>query len=367
MVLEKLKHIPDPTYVQAEPLTDFVTSLFVGAGMPEDEARLCAKVLVDADMNGIDTHGVCYNLDLHYLTGLLNGYINPTPNVRIEYETAGTAVIDADRGMAMIASVKAMELAIEKAKTTGMASVAVNNSSHYGAAGYYARMALEHDMIGYSVSSGGGRVIIPMNARYPWTGTNPMAFAAPADKEPAFVIDMASSMTSYGKVSIAQAFGVDIPEGWAQDANGEPVTDISRRSEAIGQPPLGGTYDQGAHKGTGLAIMADVLGCILPGEPHSGMMPELKRGGRFCHYFQATRIDGFRPAAEFKFDMDDMLRVFREQEQAPNAVGDVMYPGYPDAKYREKRAETGIPLPRHTVEYFKKMADVVNVEFTIPG
>jgi len=365
MVLEKLKHVPDPTFVHQEPLAEFIANLFTAAGMRPNEARLCADVLVDADMNGIDTHGVCYNLDLHYLTGLMNGYINPTPNVKVTYETPGTAVIDADRGMAMIASVKAMELAIEKAKTTGIASVAVNNSSHYGAAGYYARLALKHDMIGYTMSSGGGRVIIPMNARYPWMGTNPMAFAAPAGEEPPFVIDMASSMTSYGKVSIAQAFGVDIPEGWAQDANGKPVTDISKRSEAIGQPPLGGKYDTGAHKGTGIGVMADVLGAVLPGERLSGLMMDDPKGGRFCHYFQATRIDGFRPADEFKSDMDEMLKAFRTQEPSPEAAGDVMYPGYPDSKYVSKRQEQGIPLPRHTVNYFKKMADMLNVDYSI--
>ena len=119
MVLEKLKNIPDPTFVHAEPLTDFITRLFSGAGMPLNEAELCAEVLVDADMNGIDTHGVCYNLDLHYLTGLLNGYINPTPNIEVTHETPGTAVIDADKGMGMIASIKAMQLAIKKAKTQG--------------------------------------------------------------------------------------------------------------------------------------------------------------------------------------------------------------------------------------------------------
>jgi L-2-hydroxycarboxylate dehydrogenase (NAD+) len=365
MVLEKLKHVPDPTYVQEAPLTEFISNLFSAAGMPSDEARLCAEVLVDADMNGIDTHGVCYNLDLHYLTGLMNGYIKSKPNVQVTYETLGTAVVDADAGMGMIASVKAMELAIEKAKTTGQASVAVKNSSHYGAAGYYARLALKHDMIGFSMSSGGGRVIIPMNARYPWMGTNPMAFAAPAGEEPPFVIDMASSMTSYGKVSIAQAFGIDIPEGWAQDVNGNPITDISKRSEAIGQPPLGGDYDHGAHKGTGIGIMADVLGGVLPGERLSGLMMDNPKGGRFCHYFQATRIDGFRPADEFKADMDEMLRAFREQEKSPNAGGEVYYPGYPDKDYVEKRKTEGIPLPRHTVEYFKKMADTLNVAYSI--
>ena len=367
MVLEKLKQVPDPTYVHAGPLTDFVSSLFVAAGMPAAGAQLSAAVLIDADMNGIDTHGVSYNIDHHYLVGLLDGYINPTPDMKVTYETPGTAVIDADRGMGMIAGVMAMELAIEKAATTGIASVAVNNSSHYGAAGYYARQALDHDMIGFSMSSGGMNVIIPLNGRWPWMGTNPMAFAAPADREPAFVIDMASSISSFGKLAIAESFGVDIPVGWAQDANGNTVTDITRRNEVIGQPPLGGTHEQGAHKGMGIGMMADVLSAILPNEPVSGLVPdEDKGGGRFCHYFQATRIDGFRPAAEFKADMDVMLRTLREQESAPGAP-DIQYPGHPDAEYVKKRTETGIPLPRHTVNYFKQMADQLNVAWTIGG
>ena len=367
MVLEKLKQVPDPTYVHAGPLTDFVSSLFAAAGMPAGEAHLCAAVLVDADMNGIDTHGVSYNLDHHYLKGLLDGYINTTPNVRVTYETPGTAVIDADRGMGMVASVQAMELAIEKARTTGMASVSVKNSSHYGAAGYYARQALEHDMIGFSMSSGGRNVIIPLNGRWPWMGTNPMAFAAPAGEEPAFVIDMASSISSFGKIAIAASFGVDIPAGWAQDADGNSVTDITKWGDAIGQPPLGGTHEQGAHKGMGIGMMADVLSAILPGEPVSGLVPdEAKGGGRFCHYFQATRIDGFRPAAEFKADMDVMLKTLREQERAPGGP-EIQYPGYPDARYVEKRTAEGVPLPRHTVDYFKQMATELNVEWTIGG
>ena len=223
---------------------------------------MSAAVLVDADMNGIDTHGVSYNIDHHYLVGLLDGYINPTPDMKVTYETPGTAVIDADRGMGMIAGVMAMELAIEKAATTGIASVAVNNSSHYGAAGYYARQALDHDMIGFSMSSGGKNVIIPLNGRWPWMGTNPMAFAAPADREPAFVIDMASSISSFGKLAIAESFGVDIPVGWAQDANGNTVTDITRRNEVIGQPPLGGTHEQGLRAALvkGLRAFGDLTG-----------------------------------------------------------------------------------------------------------
>ncbi|MCH7734179.1 MAG: Ldh family oxidoreductase [Chloroflexi bacterium] len=366
MVLKKLKEIPNATIVQAEPLTAFVGSLFAAAGMPSPEAVEAAAVLVDADLNGIDSHGVGYNLDLHYLGGLMSGYINATPDIRITHETPSTAVVDADRGMGLLAGIFAMNVAIEKARETGTASVAVPNSSHYGAAGYYARMALEHDMIGMTVSSGGRRVIIPMGGREPWMGTNPFSMAAPADKEPPFVIDMASSVTSFGKVSIAAHLGIKIPEGWAVTEDGQPITDPANSPPAYGQPPLGETHEHGAQKGYGIGMMADILGAILPGEPVSGLLPDNPRGGRFCHYFQAIRIDAFRPADEFKANMDEMLIALRNE---PTAEGydRVMYPGQPEHEAYQERTISGIALPEHTIAYFKQMAAELDVPYTLPG
>ena len=146
MVLKKLKQVNNPTVVQAGPLTEFVASLFAVAGMSAAHATESAKVLVDADLNGIDTHGVCYNLDLHYLAGLLDGYINARPECTVVHETPSTALVDGDQGVSMISGRFGMNLAIEKAKAVGSACVAVKNSSHYGAAGYYARMAVPHDI-----------------------------------------------------------------------------------------------------------------------------------------------------------------------------------------------------------------------------
>ncbi len=366
MVLKKLKEVENATVVQAQPLTDFVGSLFAAAGMRESEAIESAAILVDADLNGIDSHGVSYNLELHYLGGLMSGYINPMPDIRITHETPSTAVVDADRGSGLIAGVFAMNVAIEKARETGTASVAVPNSSHYGAAGYYARMALEHDMIGTTVSSGGPRVIIPMGARDPWMGTNPFAMAAPADKEPPFVIDMASSVVSFGKVSIARHFGIRIPEGWAVTEDGQPITDPANSPQAHGQPPLGVSHEQGAHKGYGIGMMADILGAILPGETVSGLLPDNPRGGRFCHYFQAIRIDAFRPAAEFKADMDEMLIALRNERTADD-YDRIMYPGQPEYDAYQERIVNGIPLPQHTIAYFKQMAAELNVPYTLPG
>lgn len=364
MVLEALHHIKNPTFVQPEPLSEFVANLFHAAGMPHDEAREAADILVDADMHGIETHGVAYNLDLHYLTGLMNGYINPTPNFQVTHETPSTAVFDADRGMGMVACKRAMELAIKKAKNVGVATVVVPNGSHFAAAGYYSRMALEHDMIGLTMSSGGGRVIIPLYGKQPWMGTNPIAFAAPADKEPPFVLDMATSTVAYGKLSIAEEFGLDVLSGWAQDTNGNPVTDMSRRSEVVGQPPLGETHEHGAHKGYGLGMMTDILSGVLSGETISGLMPKNPKGGRFCQYFQATRIDAFRPASEFKAEMDRMLVALRKQPVVDESKS-ISYAGLPEHVAYQERLKTGVPLPQHTVAYFKQMASELDVEYTL--
>jgi L-2-hydroxycarboxylate dehydrogenase (NAD+) len=364
LVLKRLKEIENPTVVQAGPLTGFVGSLLQAAGMREPEAQMASEALVDADLHGIDTHGVGYNLDLHYLTGLTSGYINPRPDTRIVHETPGTATVDADRGIGLVSGQFAMNVAIEKARSVGTASVAVPNSSHFGAAGYFSRMALEHDMIGLTLSSGGARVIIPMGGRDPWMGTNPIALAAPAGEEPPFVIDMATSVVSFGKVSIARHFGVEIPQGWAVTDDGTAITDPANGPRAHGQPPLGETHEHGAHKGYGLGMMADILCAVLPGEPVSGLLPDNPRGGRFCHYFQALRIDAFRPAAEFKANMDEMLRALKAQ---PTVGGyeRVMYPGQPEAEAYEERIRDGIPLPGHTIDYFKRMAGELGVDYTL--
>ena len=363
MVLERLKHVENPTYVRSEPLTDFVASLFSAAGMPADEARQAADVLVDADLNGIDTHGVGYNIEFHYLWGLSSGHINPTSEYRVVHETPSTAVVDADRGMGLVVGQFAMKVAIDKAQVAGSGCVAVPNSSHFGPAGYYARMALPHDMIGVTMSSGGPIVVVPTFGRDPWMGTNPIAVAAPAGSEPPFVLDMATSTVAYGKLAIAAAFGVEVPDGWALDDQGRPLTSFSSTEAIHGQPPLGGTREQGSQKGFGLAMVADILGAVLPGERVSGLV-EGPRNGRFCHYFQAIRVDAFRPVADFKADMDEMLRAI---VKLPTAAGHdrVLYPGLPEHEEYQKRIAGGIPLPENVIAYLKRAADEMGVPYTL--
>jgi len=366
VVLEKLKQVKDPAYIKPDQLTAFVAALFKATGMSDRDARGSAEVLVDADLTGIDTHGVSYNIAYHYIPGLTSGYINPKPDVRVVHETPSTATVDADRAVGMVAGLFAMNVAIEKAAKTGAASVAVKNSSHCAHVGYYARMALKRDMIGIALSANGPRVMVPTHGKDPWMGTNPIAFAAPAGKEPPFVLDMATTVVAAGKLAIARAFGVAAPVGWAQDENAAPVTAMVQGTRVHGQPPLGGTHEQGSHKGYGLGLMSDILCAVLPGEAVSGMLPQLPRGGRFCQYYQAIRIDAFRPASEFKADMDEMLRALRRQPSAPGEPP-VIYPGIVEHEAYQKRLKSGIPVPKHAIDYFKSIAAELRVPYTLPG
>lgn len=366
MVLEQLKQVKEPTYVKPDVLTSFVSALFKAAGMPDQDAAGAAEVLVDADLTGIDTHGVSYNIAYHYMAGLTSGYMNGRPKMRVVHETPATAAVDADRALGMVSGRYAMELAMEKAGRVGMGSVAVKNSSHCAHVGYYARMALKKDMIGIALSAGGLRVMVPTHGKDPWMGTNPIAFAAPADKEPPLVLDMATTVVAAGKLAIARAFGVKVPEGWAQDGDAHPITDVNSVQRVHGQPPLGGTHEQGSHKGYGLGLMNEVLCGVLPGEPLSGLMMDVARGGRFCQYYQAIRIDAFRPAAEFKSYMDKMLRSLREQPSAPGQPP-VIYPGVPEHEMRAKRMKQGVPVPRHAIDYFRSIAAELKVPYTLDG
>ncbi len=253
--------------------------------------------------------------------------------------------MDGDKGLGILAGRFAMNLAIEKAAKVGTGSVAVLNSKHFAMAQAYPLMAIEHDMTGMSVTSN-GIAMVPTYARDAWTGTNPISFAAPANKEPPFVLDMATTVTAAGKIGIAKQWGVSVPDGWfaPPDEGATPLQPGLSR-----QPPVGLTREMGSHKGWGLAVVVDILAGVLSANGVPGMLPPNAPSG---HYFQAMRVDGFRPAADFKRYMDEMLRSIRNL--APAEGHDrVLYAGLLEWESEQKRRKEGIPLPPWTVEYFR--------------
>ncbi len=215
--------------------------------VPEEDARIAADVLVAADLRGIDSHGVA-RLGSYYVNWIKEGVVRPRPQVRIVAETPATAVIDAGAGLGQPVSYRAMEKAIQKAREVGSGFVTVRNSNHYGIAGYYAMMALEHDCIGLSMTNAGA-LVMPTFGRDAMLGTNPIAVAAPAGDERPFVLDMATSIVTHGKVEVYDRLGKPLPVGWATDETGTPTTDTGRVLENLeqragGSPRYSGTWSR---------------------------------------------------------------------------------------------------------------------------
>ncbi|MCJ7622766.1 MAG: Ldh family oxidoreductase, partial [Anaerolineaceae bacterium] len=253
----------DTVYISADNLRAQIVSILIAVNVPEDHARISADILVMANLRGVDTHGVA-NL-LEYIPMIRSGEYTIPQKIQVLHESESIALMTNGNGLGFVGAYYAMQLAIEKAKKTGVGQIAVNNGRHIGMVAYYPMMALQHDMIGMAVSNG-SRGVRPALGSRPRVGTNPIAFAAPAGKERPFILDMSTSTVAGRKIKMAHFLGVPIPEGWAVDSRGKPITDPPyKRNEEWSQNPLGNTIEQGGHKGYGLAVMIDILAGILSG------------------------------------------------------------------------------------------------------
>jgi LDH2 family malate/lactate/ureidoglycolate dehydrogenase len=341
-------------------LRRFVCTGFEKLGVSRDDAEIAANVLVQADLRGVDTHGVIrFNPHAWYVKWLTEGSMTARPKLRIITENASTALVDGDCGMGMVIGCRAMEMAIEKARSSGVAMVGVRNSRHYGMSAYYAMMALPHDMIGIAMTNA-SRQVVPTFGRAAKYGTNPMCFAVPADKQLPFVLDMATTTAAAGKLEVAARLGKSIPGGWALDENAASTTDPRVAQKARRLLPLGGTRENGSHKGYGLAILVEILCGVLTGTITALNANQDPRG----HFFAAVRVDAFRPAAEFKRDMD---RLIIELKSTPPAEGQerVYVAGEIEFETAQERAEHGIPLHGSVLKGLRQVAEQVGVAYDL--
>jgi len=333
-----------PTFKRydAVELIAFTTRTLVACGMPEADAAIGARVLVDADLMGIDSHGIAH-LATHngYVPGFRAGTVNPTPTIRAVRETASTALLDGDSGFGPLVGYRAMRLALDKAKESGSGSIAVTNSRHFGAAGYYALMAVPEACIGMAMCNAGPWVA-PAGAQKKMIGTNPIAVAAPALHEQPFLMDMATSTVAMGKLEIALREEKPIPAGWALDTAGEPTRDIPAVYREGGLTPLGSALSTSSYKGYALGAMVDVFCGILSGAGYSMMLPRQTRG-LAGHFFSAWQVEAFQPLDEFVQMMDEMQRELREAPPV-KGVERVLLPGQREFETRRERAANGIPL-----------------------
>jgi L-2-hydroxycarboxylate dehydrogenase (NAD+) len=343
-------------------LHSFVQAIFIKIGCSVSDAALAATVLVNADARGIDSHGVAR----------LSGYIrlwqakriNPIPNITITHQTPSTATIDGDAGLGLVVAPFAMQIAIDKAKQVGTGWVAVSNSNHFGIAGHHAMMALENDMIGIAMTNASA-LVAPTFSIEKMLGTNPIAVAIPAGKQPPFVADFATTTAANGKLEILQRKQEEAPLGWVQTAQGEPSTDANILKKDGALLPLGSDREHGSHKGYALGSIVDILSAVLSGASYGPWappfpayipMPNNMPGKGLGHFFGAMRIDAFRPANEFKEHMDNWITRFRNATTVKGHA-EVLIPGDPERMIAEKRMQTGIPLVQAVVKELHVLAN----------
>lgn len=358
-MLERFK-VPeqDRVYVQEERMRRVTVEVFKHAGVSEEGAKASANVLISNDLRGNESHGVSNGLR-RYVSEYNEGKLNARPNFKIERETATTALVDADGALGTEVGPWAMEMAIKKAQTNGMGAVSVHSSGHLAGCGVYAMQAAEADMIGHCMTAGGALQTVPTWGSKPFLGTNPIAYAAPAATMPPFLFDVATTQVANNKIGLARRIGATILPGWVTTKDGEPVL------EEIPAPQtgdyhllhIGGTRENGSHKGFGFALMNEII-C----NGFTGMGPGPVTGTRHGgHFFMAYQIEAFTDLAKFKSDMDLLLK---HAIAIPPSKGfeRVVYAGLLEAEEEEKRRLNGIPYHHEVIEWFESHCAEVGIE-----
>ena len=348
---------------RAEDLIQYVTGVLVRLDVPEEDARVGARTLVHADLMGVDSHGIAhFATSKGYVPGLRAGLINPRAQPHIVHETPSTALFDGDHGLGIVVASKAMDIAMAKAQQVGSGFVAVTNSRHFGMSAHYTLKAVERDMIGIAMTNTVPSVA-PTGGLEKRMGTNPIAVAAPAGEEHPFNLDIATSAVAAGKLELARLNGTDIPHGWAIDKDGNPTTDPYILKKGGMLLPLGSTPTLSSYKGYGLGVMVDIFSGVLSGLGTCRMIDPNTWG--MGHFLGAWRIDAFRPAAEFKAMMDELIRDLRSTKPAPGFER-VLVPGEKEYHTERERRIKGIPLHPNVVGPLIALGEELGVSFPEP-
>ncbi len=355
----------------AESVRAQISSILNAWGMPQDLIATTAEVMVETDLMGFDSHGI--SMLMQYDRKFREGRLKLTNHPRIEHQTVVAARVDAGANLGHAVSVFAMNLAADKAKEVGVGVVSVHNSHHFGAAGYYARIAAERGLIGFVASSARGITVVPTRAAKPVLGTNPLAFSAPTAKNRPFVLDMATSTVAVGKVKVYSFNDKPLPVGWVVDGDGKPVTDaaegfrILMESPLGGLTPIGGTPELSSHKGYGLGMIAHILGACLSGSafaPRDTSKEGPTDPENIGHFFMAIDPATFLPAGAFQADLDEVIDYLRATPPTDPAKP-VLVAGDPEDAERGSRLSTGIPIPDALAEQLKAVCDRAGVGYVL--
>jgi len=357
-------------YISFDIVEEFVLKVLDKAGVPEDDAKIVADVLLQADKFGIDSHGV-NRLKPIYLDRIQEGIQSPVTNFEIVREGPTTAVVDGHFGMGQVIGYRAMKLAITKAKEFGTGIVVVRNSSHYGIAGYYALMAVNENMIGITCTNARPS-IAPTFGVENMLGTNPLTFGIPTDEPFPFLLDCATSITQRGKIELYAREGKQLPKGWVIDVNGESKTDpdevladlVAGRAALT---PLGGIGEETAgYKGYGYATVVEILSSALQQGAYMKMLMGGVKDGKkqpypIGHFFMAIDINAFVDPEDFKKTVGDILRELRASRKMPGQ-NRIYTAGEKEYYTWLERREKGIPFNSELLKEFRDICDSYNLQ-----
>jgi LDH2 family malate/lactate/ureidoglycolate dehydrogenase len=351
-----------------EYLFNFTKNVFRKMGCSESDSMIIAEVFLAAELRGHASHGMIRIKDYYELWKA--GRINVNPNIRIVHESPSTAVMDGDNSVGMVTATKSMETAIGKAEKAGTGWVATRNSNHFGIAGYYAMMALEHDMIGICLTNA-NPLVAPTFSISRMMGTNPIAVAIPAGSQPPFVADFATTPVARGKLAVAEKKGEKVPFGFVQDKSGFPSDDPTILKRGGSMLTLGGDRVHGSHKGYCLSSIVDIFSAVFSGANFGPFVPpsvaylpllDKKTGEGTGHFFGAMRIDAFQPANHFKAKMDEWIITFRSSKPAEGQEK-VLIPGDPERESEKRILKEGISLVPAIKDDLLKIAAEMGIVF----
>ncbi|MGI8423034.1 MAG: Ldh family oxidoreductase [Chloroflexota bacterium] len=345
--------MPDEMYhrVDAAKLERLIQAVYENCGLPAEKAAFMGQCLVDADLCGVHSHGSRWAPN--YARSMRSGGINAKAEPKIVQDRHATAIVDGDRGVGHIAVAFAMELAIEKAKEFGSATVSIRHNGHCGAMRYYTQQAADAGCVGFAATTG-GTMIAPWGGLERRVGLNPIAWAAPTSRAYAYNLDMAPSVVAGSKVQMAQARGEKMPLDWAFDAAGNPTDDPEAAFKEGTLAPIGGP------KGVGLGIAAEILCAVLSGGRYGEDQGE--RGGG--QVVQAVDIEHFQPLDEFKRRMDRMVDHMKSSKRR-DGVEEIFIPGELEFRRKERYLKEGIPLDQPTRDSLRKDAEEAGIPYDV--
>lgn len=342
--------------VRYESLYKYITNIFEAAGLEKEDAKLVAEVLSKADLRGISSHGIS-RIPI-YIKRLELGLVNKNAQLTVLKETASTAALDGGYGLGQVVASKAMKIAIDKARKTGVGIVTLNKSHHFGIAAHYAEMAAREGMIGM-VFSNSTALMAPPGGASKAIGNNPFSFAFPAGDHYPVIFDMACSAVAQGKIIVANINGDKIPDGWALDAEGKPTNEPAKALKGFLLPAAG-------VKGYGLAVVVEALAGVLSGAQLGSDIPsiygDLENKQNCGHFFAAIKIDCFMELLEFEKRMDYLIDQLKNGKKAPG-YDEIFMPGEIELRRQIKALQDGINIDDSNFMLLQEVGDKYGVKF----